>query len=49
MLFRALIEGDMGIYGTELFFTWYFGNFDFNRRYMEYHLALQYTVFDPFG
>ena len=28
-----LMEGDMGVYGIELFFMRYFGNFNFNVRY----------------
>ena len=26
-------KGDMGVYGIELFFKWYFGSFDFNVWY----------------
>ena len=30
---QSIMEGDMGVYGIELFFKQYFGNFDFNVRY----------------
>ena len=38
-------EGDMRVYGIELFFKRYFGNFDFNMRYAVFHpFRLRYSV-----